>query len=87
MTISQIRAIPTSDAINEYVLELLGNKDSLPADEVPLDDEIDFLKLLLIYNYSTTKGVDYYITQRNEKVQKNKYIYINFDIKRRSEND
>ncbi len=73
----------SKDKINEFVIDLFGNKEKVTTDEIQIENESDFLRLVLIQIYSEYDEMVYQI-KYNEKFQSvYGYSMQSFDIIRR----
>lgn len=73
----------SKDKINEFVIELFGNKEKVTINEIQIANENDFLRLILIQIYSEYEEMVYQI-KYNEKFQSvHGYSMQSFDIIRR----
>lgn len=68
--------------INKYVLALLNNKAEIEAADVQIENEEDYIKLVLIFLYSKSIGIDYTVKQLKSEVKSNFVTFNNFLIKR-----
>ncbi len=66
--------------INKYVLVLLNNESEIEAADVLIDNEEDYIKLVLIFLYSRSIGIDYTIKQLKSEVKSNFVTFNNFLI-------
>lgn len=73
----------SKDKINEYVLELLGNRDFVELRDIPIIDEDSFFKVILMEIYAEYEGVSYILNYHNEKETLYGYQMQTFSIIRR----
>ncbi len=69
--------------INHYVKELLGDRQTLNADEIPTDTTDDFVRLILIFLYSKSVGMSYDVELLNHDVRVNDIKFQNFVVFRK----
>lgn len=81
------REMYSIQSINKFVLEQLGERDRLLANELHVDNIEDFIKMMLIPVYSTNSGSSYTVSKlKNQKFDCLKYIVDDYEIIRRKEN-
>ncbi|HHT82144.1 MAG TPA: hypothetical protein GX003_01720 [Acholeplasmataceae bacterium] len=68
--------------INRYVLTKLNHLPELEASELPLETEEDYIKLILIFLYSRSVGMDYHVEMLGRETTSNFATFNNFLIKR-----
>lgn len=68
--------------INRYVLTHLNHSSNIEASNLPLDTEEDYIKLILIFLYSRSVGMDYQVELLNRETKNNFATFNNFLIKR-----
>lgn len=66
--------------INLYVSQLLGEQDKILASSLPLNNFVDYTKLILVYMYSGS-SVDYKIAKLSKIHQNRGYIFYDFEIR------
>lgn len=73
------------EKINDYVMDKLGDNDSITAQEMGVESIDDFLKLIYAAVYSRSKLVDYTIIFEGEQVETGEegYRYKNVEIKKK----
>ena len=69
-------------AINTYVETLLNEKETIHASQCPMSDIIDYIRLILIYVYSTDDKACYSIKLLEKEVQMNTRIFQDFIIRK-----
>lgn len=69
--------------IDKYVLDLLKDNDQIESVKVPLENEQDYVKLILIFLYSRSTNMSYVIEQTNNEVKVNFARFNNFYIIRK----
>lgn len=70
-------------AINLYVEEILGNGKQKKASLFPLESNLDYIRLILIYLYATSEQSSYAITPLNVRVQIKNLDFEDFIIKKK----
>ena len=81
------REIYSIQSVNKFVLEQLGERDKLLANELHVDNIEDFIKMMLIPVYSTNSGSSYMVNKlKNKTFDCLKYIVDDYEIIRRKEN-
>ena len=81
------REMYSIQSVNKFVLEQLGERDRLLANELYIDNIEDFIKMMLIPVYSTNSGSSYTVSKlKNQKFDCLKYIVDDYEIIRRKEN-
>ncbi len=81
------REMYSIQSVNKFVLEQLGERDRLLANELHVDNIEDFIKMMLIPVYSTNSGSSYTVSKlTNQKFDCLKYIVDDYEIIRRKEN-
>lgn len=73
----------SKDKINEFVFKLLGDRKEITTAEVSIDNEEDFLRLILIQIYSQYEEMCYQIEYNQEIQSIYGYSMQSFDIVRR----
>lgn len=75
----------TREKINEYILQKLGDRDSMKAHELGIEGIDDFLKLIYAAVYSRSRLVDYSVDFQGEYVETGheSYRYKDVEIKNR----
>ena len=68
--------------INRYVLTQLNHATEIEASNLPLENEIDYVKLILVFLYSRAVGMDYHIELLKKETKSNFVTFNNFIIKR-----
>ncbi|QVK18883.1 hypothetical protein KHQ81_04000 [Mycoplasmatota bacterium] len=68
--------------INSYVKQLLNKKERILASSLPLNNYVDYTKLILIYMYSGS-DVDYSVDKLNQIYQNQGYLFYDFEIRRK----
>ncbi|MGI6787603.1 MAG: Wadjet anti-phage system protein JetA family protein [Acholeplasmataceae bacterium] len=68
--------------INRYVLSQLSYAGEIEASELPLETEEDYIKLILIFLYSRSVGMDYHVEMLNRETKSNFATFNNFLIVR-----
>lgn len=66
--------------INDYVMELLAGKQVMNASQFPIDSFQDFVKIIYIRVYATSKLVNYHIKRLNKPIINNHYRFNDFEI-------
>lgn len=80
------REMYSIQSVNKFVLEQLGERDRLLANELYIDNIEDFIKMMLIPVYSTNSGSSYMVSKlKNQKFDCLKYIVDDYEIIRRKE--
>lgn len=81
------REMYSIQSVNKFVLEQLGERDRLLANELHVDNIEDFIKMMLIPVYSTNSGSIYTVSKlKNQTFDCLKYIVDDYEIIRRKEN-
>ncbi|MBR2508053.1 MAG: hypothetical protein IKB70_14495 [Bacilli bacterium] len=81
------REMYSFQSVNKFVLEQLGERDKLLANELHVDNIEDFIKMMLIPVYSTNSSSSYTVNKlKNQTFDCLKYIVDNYEIIRRKEN-
>ena len=71
-------------AINKHAMQLLIGREQINVSEIKINDYMAYLKILLIYIYSKTSGVDYDIKLKDDFISVNEKIRMrNFIILKR----
>ena len=70
--------------IDKYVVQLLGNNQSIEAKNVNIDSEEDYVKLILIFLYSKSVNMHYDVILTSERCKNNFITFQNFIIKGKS---
>lgn len=68
--------------INKYVLTMLANAPEMEAGDLPLVTEEDYVKLILIFLYSRSVGMDYHVELLDRETKSGFATFNNFLIKR-----
>lgn len=72
------------DAINKFVSENLGEKSSMQAKDIKVDDEISWIRLMLIPIFSSNGRAIYEIgPEKESKFECRGYLINNYDIRRK----
>ncbi|MCM1237509.1 MAG: DUF5716 family protein, partial [Ruminococcus flavefaciens] len=66
--------------INEYVVNLLGEKDKMPVTEVPVESVRDLIRIIYISIYSGNRSNNYEISRSGKQVEMQGYSLPYFDI-------
>ncbi|MGI6782011.1 MAG: Wadjet anti-phage system protein JetA family protein [Acholeplasmataceae bacterium] len=66
--------------INRYVLAKLNHAGQIEASALPLESEEDYIKLILIFLYSRSVGMDYHIEMLHRETKSNFATFNNFLI-------
>lgn len=66
--------------INEYVINLLGDKDKMPVTEVPVESVRDLIRIIYISIYSGNRSNHYEICRSGKQVEMQGYSLPYFDI-------
>lgn len=66
--------------INEYVRELLGERNQMPVTEVPVTERRDLIRIIYISIYAGNRSNNYTIRRTNERVQIGEFSLPYFDI-------
>lgn len=66
--------------INEYVLNLLGDRDKMPVTEVPVETVRDLIRIIYISIYSGNRSNNYEISRSGKQVEMQGYSLPYFDI-------
>lgn len=66
--------------INEYVLNLLGDRDRMPVTEVPVETVRDLIRIIYISIYSGNRSNNYEISRSGKQVEMQGYSLPYFDI-------
>lgn len=66
--------------INSYVLTQLNHAANIEAGDLPLESEEDYIKLILIFLYSRSVGMDYHIEMLKRETKSNFATFNNFLI-------
>ena len=69
--------------IRKFVFELLKDKKSISASEIPVKCKSDMIRIIFINMYGRDKKSDYIIIPKDETVQKEGFSFRDFTIKRR----
>lgn len=69
--------------INQYVITCLGNKDVLNASQLPLENIIDFIKIIYISVFAKSKLVDFKIKKLDIEITFNDFNFTDFEIWRK----
>ena len=67
--------------IDDYVRSILAGRDHIQAKDILLENEEDYVKMLLIFLYSKSVGMHYDIELLKEEVKNNFVTFQNFKIK------
>jgi hypothetical protein len=78
----KLRNVLSASKINQYVLELLGEKDWVRASELPLDEGDTFIRLIYIRLYGSRKLMGYTV-EPGEVILKNGFRFRDYVIRRR----
>ena len=66
--------------INEYVVNLLGDRDKMPVTEVPVESARDLIRIIYISIYSGNRSNNYEISRSGKQVEMQGYSLPYFDI-------
>ena len=66
--------------INEYVINLLGDRDKMPVTEVPVESVRDLIRIIYISIYSGNRSNNYEISRSRKQVEIQGYSLPYFDI-------
>ena len=66
--------------INEYVVNLLGDRDKIPVTEVPVESTRDLIRIIYISIYSGNRSNNYEISRSGKQVEMQGYSLPYFDI-------
>ena len=66
--------------INEYVVNLLGDRDKIPVTEVPVESARDLIRIIYISIYSGNRSNNYEISRSGKQVEMRGYSLPYFDI-------
>lgn len=66
--------------INEYVVNLLGDRDKMPVTEVPVESVRDLIRIIYISIYSGNRSNNYEISRSGKQVEMQGYSLPYFDI-------
>lgn len=66
--------------INEYVVNLLGDRDKIPVTEVPVESVRDLIRIIYISIYSGNRSNNYEIRRSGKQVEMQGYSLPYFDI-------
>ncbi len=81
------REMYSIQSVNNFVLEQLGDREKLLANELHVDSIEDFVKMMLIPVYSTNSGSSYMVSKlKNQTFDCLQYIIDDYEIIRRKEN-
>lgn len=81
------REMYSIQAVNKFVLEQLGDRDKILANELHIDDIESFIKMMLVPVYSTNSGSSYTVNKlKNQTFDCFNYIADDYEIIRRKEN-
>lgn len=81
------REMYSIQSVNNFVLEQLGDREKLLANELHVDSIEDFVKMMLIPVYSTNSGSSYMVSKlKNQTFDCLQYIVDDYEIIRRKEN-
>ena len=69
--------------INKYVKDLLNGEQAILASEIPVDNEEDYIKLILIFLYSKSVNIQYDVELMDKEVTTNFVNFKEFLIKKR----
>lgn len=69
--------------INDYVKELLINKERIQASSLPLDSKRDLIRLIYIQLYGKNKANSYETVDKGERISIKGYTFPDFDIIKR----
>lgn len=73
-------------AVNNFVLTQLGDREKMLANELHIDNIQDFITMMLIPVYSTNSGASYVVTKlKNQSFDCLKYIVDDYEIIKRKE--
>lgn len=70
----------SNDAINRYVIATLGADKQKKASRFPLESNLDYIRLILIYLYATSEQSVYSITPLNTRIRINDLDFEDFII-------
>jgi hypothetical protein len=73
----------TKNNINEYINNLLNNKNELTVRDFPLDSKRDVLRVIYVKLYSKSKSVCYKVEELDETIQQAEFIIPNFKVRRK----
>lgn len=81
------REMYSIQSVNNFVLEQLGDREKILANELHVDSIEDFVKMMLIPVYSTNSGSSYMVSKlKNQTFDCLQYIVDDYEIVRRKEN-
>lgn len=81
------REMYSIQSVNNFVLEQLGDREKLLANELHVDNIEDFIKMMLIPVYNTNSGSSYTVSKlKNQTFDCLQYIVDDYEIIRRKEN-
>lgn len=81
------REMYSIQSVNNFVLEQLGDREKILANELHVDSIEDFIKMMLIPVYSTNSGSSYMVSKlKNQTFDCLQYIVDDYEIIRRKEN-
>lgn len=81
------REMYSIQAVNKFVLEQLGDRDKMFANELSINDIENFIKMMLVPVYSTNSGSSYMVRKlKNQTFDCLDYITDDYEIIRRKEN-
>ena len=66
--------------INEYVVNLLGDRDKMPVTEVPVESARDLIRIIYISIYSGNRSNNYEISRSGKQVEMQGYSLPYFEI-------
>ena len=66
--------------INEYVINLLGDRDKMPVTEVPVESARDLIRIIYISIYSGNRSNNYEISRSEKQVEMQGYSLPYFEI-------
>ena len=80
------REMYSIQAVNNFVLTQLGDREKMLANELHIDNIQDFITMMLIPVYSTNSGSSYVVTKlKNQSFDCLKYIVDDYEIIKRKE--
>lgn len=81
------REMYSIQSVNKFVLEQLGDRDKILANELHIDDIESFIKMMLVPVYSTNSGSSYTVNKlKNQTFDCLSYIADDYEIIRKKEN-
>ena len=80
--LKKLEQILSPEKINEYVLEILGDRKAMAASELPLEEGDTFIRLIYIRLYGQRKQMKYQL-ELKDVTEKSGFRFRDFLIKRK----